>query len=391
MKSQNIIFVHGLFGWGPNELNGLPYWGYALEVAPQQFAVHETYCGPVSSFHDRACEVAGQISGSRIDYGERHSNDSKHSRFSDDFSNKALVQNWSEDNPVILIGHSAGAHTCLRLQKLLADDYWGWGSNANWVEAVVCISGVLNGSMLPYMLGCDKTSGRLTGPIGEFIGKGLQIFARATGGDMTNIFDFDLDQWVGNGHAGDLAGLCDALEKSEFAKGEDNLGFDLSLQGGLKANQTVRTEPGTYYLSIVTEQTEKGWFTPHHLPDLLMNPVLAAGAAFQGIQVNFDTAPIPGWGSGDLHIDRWRENDGAVSSISQRYPFTGGSHLVGGEGIFRRDRIYRGRWYFEKAEQSTGRSFDHLDVGIGCLSDPSIIDAHKTLYKNIYSLLSRLS
>jgi hypothetical protein len=391
MRSKNIVFVHGIFGWGPSELNGLPYWGYALQVAPQSFNVHEASCGPVSSFHDRACEVAAQIKGTRINYGAAHSTDMKHAQFSDDYTHKAFVPNWSEQNPVILVGHSAGAHTCLRLQHLLAQDYWGWGSNANWVEAVVSVAGVLNGSTLPYMLGCDKKSGLLTGPIGDFIGNGVQIFAMAAGGDITNIYDFDLDQWIGQGHNGDLKAICAALEQSEFAKGEDNLGFDLTLQGGLKANSTIRTEQQTYYLSIVTGQTTKGWMTPHHFPDLLMNPVLAATAAYQGVVVDFNVAPIPGWGAGDLHIDRWRENDGAVSSISQRYPFTGGNHPVKGEGIFNRpSNIARGEWYFEKAEDITGRRFDHLDVGIGCLTDPTIVPAHKDLYRKIYSLLANL-
>jgi triacylglycerol lipase len=98
-----------------------------------------------------------------------------------------------------------------------------------------------------------------------------------------------------------------------------------------------------------------------------------------------------GWGSGDLVIEKWRENDGAVSSISQRYPFTAGNHPVGGEGIFGRNHIERGKWYYEKVEESTGRSFDHLDVGFGCFTDPSLIGAQKKLYRNIFSLLGELS
>jgi triacylglycerol lipase len=121
-----------------------------------------------------------------------------------------------------------------------------------------------------------------------------------------------------------------------------------------------------------------------------MNPVLKAGALYQGVKVNFDVDPIPGWGTGDLHISAWRENDGAVSAISQRYPFTAGLHAVGGEGIFDRQSIDKGKWYFEKAEKSTGRRFDHLDVGFGYLSDLTIVEAHKTLYRNIYRLLARL-
>jgi triacylglycerol lipase len=390
MKSTNIIFVHGLFGWGSSELGGLPYWGYALELNPLNFKFHQANCGPVSSFHDRACEVAAQIKGTRIDYGKKHSDEAKHQQFSDDYTDKAFVENWSEDNPVILIGHSAGGHTCLLLQQLLAEDFWGWGSNANWIEAIVPISGVLNGSTLPYMLGCDKKTGLLTGPIGDFLGNAVQLFAMAGGGSIDNIYDFDLDQWIGNGQGGNLKNIVSALEQSNYAKGEDNLAFDLTLQGCYKANNKFKTNPNTYYLSIITEQTTKGWFTSSYFPDLLMNPVLAAAAGYQGHVVEFDNPPISGWGKGDLDIARWRENDGAVSSISQRYPFTAGNHPIGGDKIFDGRQLLKGRWYYEKAESITGRSFDHLDVGFGCFSDLTIVGAQKKLYNTIYALLNQL-
>lgn len=390
MKSKHVVFVHGLFGWGPGEMGGLPYWGYALERDAGDFTLHEAGCGPVSSFHDRACEVAAQIRGARVDYREDHSKRAGHARLSDDYSGRPFVRGWSEDNPVILVGHSAGGHTCLQLQQLLAEDFWGWGSNADWVEALVTVSAVLNGSLLPYMFGCSKETGLLTTPVGNFLGNVIQFFAMAGSGSLHRIYDFDLDQWIGEGHSGNFKSICAALSKTGFAGGEDNLAFDLTLQGCLKANAIARTNPSSYYLSIVTEQTTKGRFTSGHYPDLSMNPILAASAAYQGFVVDFDVPPIPGWGSGDLDIARWRSNDGAVSSISQRYPFTAGSHPVGGEGIFRRKSIEKGKWYFERAEKITGRTFDHLDVCVGCLSDPSMVDAHKRLYDAIYLLLGRL-
>jgi hypothetical protein len=277
------------------------------------------------------------------------------------------------------------------LQQLLAEDFWGWGSNAKWIEAIVGLSPVLNGSTLPYMLGCNKQSGVLSGSFGPFLGKAIQFFAMASGGSIENMFDFDLDQWIGPGKGENFQTMVSALDNSNFAKGRDNLAFDLSLQGGFEANRVFRTDPETYYFSLVTEQTTKGWFTSFHYPDPLMNPSLAATAAYQGVVVDFDIPPIPGWGSGDLVIEKWRENDGAVSSISQRYPFTAGNHPIGGEGIFERDPIQKGKWYYEKVASSTGRSFDHLDVGFGCFTDPSLVGAQKKLYRNIFSLLRKLA
>ena len=390
MKSHHIVLVPGLFGWGEKELGGLPYWGFAGEVDHQSFTVHEASCGPVSSFHDRACEIAAQINGAQIDYGASHSEVEGHSQFSDDYTGQGFIPDWSEYNPAIIIGHSAGGHTALRLQQLLADDFWGWGSTAQWIEAVVCLSPVLNGSTLPYLLGCDKQSGLLRGSFGPFLGKAIQFFAMAGGGSIDNVFDFDLDQWIGKDKGRNFQEIVATLDTSQFGKGKDNLAFDLTLQGAYEANQVVQTNPQTYYLSLITEQTTKGWFTSFHYPDPLMNPSLAATAAYQGVVVDFDHPPIPGWGSGDLVIEKWRENDGAVSSISQRYPFTGREHAVGGEGIFKRKPLLKGKWYYEKVQNLTGRSFDHLDIGFGCFTDPSLIGAQKTLYRNIFSRLREL-
>jgi triacylglycerol lipase len=142
MRSKNIVFVHGLLGWGPGELGGLPYWGDALEQFHANFVTHEAKCGPLSSFHDRACEIFAQTKGGRVDYGEAHSAHAGHARFSRQYD-EGFVPDWSAENPIILVGHSAGAQTCLQLQALLAEDFWGIGSNADWVEAVVSIAGAL--------------------------------------------------------------------------------------------------------------------------------------------------------------------------------------------------------------------------------------------------------
>src|SRR3974377_2390745 len=70
LKSRKIIFVHGIFGWGENELP-FSYWGDALaQFAAPRFEAHEVKCGPVSSFHDRACELFAQIKGGDFIYGK---------------------------------------------------------------------------------------------------------------------------------------------------------------------------------------------------------------------------------------------------------------------------------------------------------------------------------
>jgi len=159
LKSTHIIFVHDFFGWGPREF-GLPYWGDAVDQIGEPFDVHEAKVGPVSSFHDRACELFAQIGGGRIDYGAQHSSEARHARYSREYADP-FAPDWSEENPVILVGHGAGAQTALQLQALLASDYWGRGTSADWVEGVISVAGAINGSLLPYGFGCDRENGRL--------------------------------------------------------------------------------------------------------------------------------------------------------------------------------------------------------------------------------------
>lgn len=390
MKSKNIVFVPGLFGWGPGELGGLPYWGDALAQFEGVFKTHWVKCGPISSFHDRACEVFAQIKGAEVDYGAVHSEEAGHAQKSRDYSGNPFVQNWSVDNPVILIGHSAGAHTCLQLQHLLAKNVWNCGSNAQWVEAVVSIAGVLNGSTLTYLAGCDQTTGRLKHAPSFFIQKGLDIL-KMVGSE--SVIDLYLDQWTRGKTSIDDA-LFKKIDDSNFVNGDDNLAFDLSLQGCCKANENFYTNDCTYYLSILTSKTEP--LLGKQRPAFKMNPLLLLSAGYQGIHFgNPLIKPIPNWGAGDLMIDKWRENDGAVSSISQRFPFTAGTHPVGGEGIFTRDikTIERGKWYYELAEKVVQHRFDHLDVVFGSkinLVDRSVEDAQRRLYGKLCTFLRDL-
>ena len=378
MKSKNIIFVPGLFGWGPGELDGLDYWGGALAQFEGVFTTHWAKCGPISSFHDRACELFAQIKGAQVDYGAAHSAAAGHDQKPPgrDYSGKPFVPNWSADNPVILIGHSAGAQTCLQLQQLLPD--------ARWVEAIVSIAGVINGSTLTYLAGCDPAKGTLKQKPSFFIQKILDILKMFT---TKPVIDWYLDQWT----QGTIP-----IDDSNFVTGDDNLAFDLTLQGCCKANENFHTQDGTYYLSIVTSKTDP--LLGRQRPALQMNPLLQPFALYQGVDDPFDNqaiTPIPDWGAGDLAIDKWRENDGAVSSISQRFPFTAGARPVAEEGIFDRDikTIKKGQWYYERAENIVQHRFDHFDVVVGCklnFADRSVEDAQRRLYGKLCTLLRDL-
>jgi len=381
LKSRKIIFVHGIFGWGAGELP-FSYWGDALAQFPtSRFQAHEVKCGPVSSFHDRACEVFAQIKGGDFIYGKiPGGTGAKRSvvpRGERKHVPAPLLPDWSANNPVILIGHSAGAHTCLALQRLLADDHFGVGSNADWVEAVICISGVLNGSTLAYKFGCDPVTGVLTQDPERLIRATVDIADRVPKIPLGGI-ELWLEQWT---------------DQNAFVSGKDNLAHDLTLAGCHAANEAFSTNPNSYYLSLVTSMpAEQPKFLGIPLPRLFggINPLLAGTASYQAETVDFvpGALPLANWGTTpELRIEAWRENDGAVSAISQRFPFTHHSEPFGREGFFDGAPMQKGKWYFERVEKVTGRRFDHLDPGFGAKMKLGAASAQRDLYQKLAALL----
>lgn len=73
------VLVHGILGFGPKELGPLNYCGTAFNV-PSPIPRFEASVGPLSSAHDRACELAAQIKGTRVDYGAAHAKREGHAR-----------------------------------------------------------------------------------------------------------------------------------------------------------------------------------------------------------------------------------------------------------------------------------------------------------------------
>jgi triacylglycerol lipase len=402
MSDYPVVFVHGLFGWGPDEVqvrgHQVPYWGTMRETAERlHVPIKEVSVGPVSSFHDRACEVAFQIWGGQTDYGEKHARQFGHKQKGKVYEQAPF--NWDEDHPIHLVGHSAGAHTCLYLQQLLEEQkVWPKKkTNAKRIKSISSIAGVLNGSTLTYMLGCDKRTGKVRqGSVADALFMGVELFGLATGGKFTKFYDFDLQQW----HAPrkpiqSFKDLKKLFEGSGFGEGTDNLAYDLTLQGCQRANDFVRTYPETYYMSYVTEQTKKSPETTTHIAEEGMNPVLELGANYQG-RFTSEIPLIFGWGQGMLAEEKWHANDGAVSEISQRYPFTHKNknlrdgqqkHPVGEYGIHHRNNFAPGQWYWEKIQDQNGKSWDHLDVGFGVYLEDELIEHQRTFYQRLFERL----
>ena len=373
-----VIFTHGLFGWGPREVGGFPYWGTAALVdspLPRFFAS----VGPISSVHDRACELAFQIKGGTVDYGEEHAESEGHDRFGKAYgSDAAFYPDWSSENPVHLVGHSMGAPTIWMLQHLLAVDYFGWGSDAGWVKSISAVSGVLNGSTATYYLGCDEQTGLLKeDTVGDFLTGAIELHLRITGDVFDRVYDFDLDHW--NLHPGPNESLADSLgriARSPMFLGKDNAAYSLTVQGLEQQQLICRTHPETCYFSYVTEQTFRGFLTDHHYPEPMMNPFMIPTALQIG-RMKFAHPLFNGFIASD-----WWHNDGLVPVYSQMYPRICGDHPVGGE-IGDRQYFEEGKWYYELLS-----GVDHVDIV--ALPQFGQVGAQKRFYRRLLHRLASL-
>ena len=123
------IFVHGILGYGDNDkLNSVtPYWGMQYKedlmksLNARGYDCHAASVGPLSSAWDRACELYAQLTGTVTDYGEEHSKRCRHARYGEDFSSDPLIDEWSAEEKIKLLGHSFGGATVRLLAELMAN------------------------------------------------------------------------------------------------------------------------------------------------------------------------------------------------------------------------------------------------------------------------------
>ena len=373
-----VILVHGLFGWGPTEVAEFPYWGTARFV-PSPLPRHEATVGPISSLHDRACELAYQLKGGRVDYGAEHADEAGHLRFGRTYADAAALHpQWSKMNPVHLVGHSMGGPTNFVLQQLLADDVFGWGSSADWVASISSISGVLNGSTATYFYGCDKQTGLLDEcGAAAFLGRAIELFVRATGGVFDRVYDFMLDQWGIAARTDDnLATYVARIAASPMFLGKDNGAYSLTVQCLLDYDARCRTHPDTYYFSYATCQTFEALLSDHSLPEPDMNPFLIPPSLYVGT-AHFDEPFYQGFDAED-----WWPNDGLVSVFSQLYPRIAGEHPVYGELETAID-FAPGGWYHQTLED-----VDHIDIV--ALPQLNQIGRQKRFYTSLFQRLANL-
>lgn len=260
VSKEVIVFVHGLFGFGRDELFGMGYWKQSEQFQNNGFKIFEASVGPVSSNYDRACELYAQIKGTKTDYGAIHSNLYKHNRYGPDYTNIGMYPEWGSTCRIHFIGHSMGGSTIRMLEYLLhegvddeSSDFPFSSKNGNWIKSITTVATPHNGTPLIDLFG------RKTIYILKKFFFTLNTFANNT--IFEKVYDFNLDHFE----------LCRKIDENNSdyinrvinseiwnSSFKDLAPWDLSIEGCKEFQEISKNVyPDTYYFGYAADQTFK--------------------------------------------------------------------------------------------------------------------------------------
>ncbi len=322
------IFVHGLSGWGSyDEIYKLmPYWGMfggeLMEyLGDKGFNAYAASVAPTDSAWDRACELYAQLAGTKVDYGKAHSERCNHERYGEDFTGRALIESFSKEDKINLLGHSFGGATVRIFASIMEkgaaeeiaatpanelSDYFK-GGKGDWIYSVTSLAAPHNGTSA-YSVGENEEPSpepkedKKENPIkSAFSGITDKLMSQFTGGEK------------------------DGRIESDYAA------YDMYIDNALELNKTIHTHENTYYFSFActaTDKNENGTYSPDRK---IMESIYSSSS--EGI------GRYTGVTKGGFVIDEtWLENDGLVNTVSALAPSSAPSK------IFDAVKIEKGIW-----------------------------------------------
>ncbi|GGE79000.1 esterase/lipase family protein [Priestia taiwanensis] len=373
-----IVLVHGLGGWGKDEMLGYKYWGGFLDIErdlnKRGYQTFTATVGPVSSNWDRAIELYYYIKGGTVDYGAAHAKEHGHDRYGATY--EGIYPEWNEQNKLHFIGHSMGGQTSRALTELLKNGsekeraYAKQHPNEkisplfeggkDYVHSITSLATPHNGSTF-----ANNADQSLTF-IKNFL---LHTASAASNANVKNpVYDFKLDHWGIEQREGEnFKEYMDRLLASPIWESKDISLYDLTTYGADELNRWVSTHPDVYHFSYTGDATYRVPVSGTFLPLPSMNPLLYVSGTYIG-----------SYNAGALD-HRWWENDGVVSVVSSQYPFGHKQEPYDGQ-------VEAGEWnYFPTQER-----WDHLDfVGMNpsdTFGFSDIYGFYHTIAKKLYEL-----
>lgn len=327
--NYTYVFVHGLSGWGSYDdtYKLMPYWGMfggdlMKYLEDKGFSAAAASVDPNGSAWDRSCELYAQLTGTRVDYGKAHSERCNHERYGEDFTGRALIDSFSKENKINLLGHSFGGATIRLFASIMENgveeevavtpanelsDYFN-GGKGDWIYSLTTLAAPHNGTSA-YSIGENEEPSPQTVQSFEnnrslksaFSGIGDKIMSKFTGGER------------------------DERISSDYAD------YDMYIDNALEFNKNIHTHKDTYYFSFACTATTKNDDGTHSPDKKIMESIYSSTSEAMG--------RYTGITKGGFVIDEtWLENDGLVNTVSALAPSSAPSKT------FNNDNIEKGIW-----------------------------------------------
>ena len=361
--NYKYVFVHGLSGWGSYDAvnNIMPYWGMMggdlMEYLNDKgFDCYAASVASSSSAWDRACELYAQLTGTVVDYGKAHSEECNHERYGADYTGRALIASFSEEEKINLLGHSFGGATVRMFAHIMENgseteiaatdsaelsDFFK-GGKGDWIYSVVALAAPHNGTSA-YCITTDDV------PVEE----------------KETLFDC-VKREIQNAMS-NMIGSATAEKDTEKAEW-DSAAYDMYIDNALEMNKSIETLENTYYFSIpcsATVKNDNGTYSP---VESKMEPLFVSSSKAMGAFV--------GETKGGYVIDEsWQENDGLVNTISAKAPSSSPAKDYDAENV------EKGVWNIMPTYDG-----DHMSLQGGLTKVNDVKDLYVTVLSMINSL-----
>lgn len=304
--NYKYVFVHGLSGWGSyDEANKvMPYWGMfggdLMEYLNDKgFDCYAASVSPSSSAWDRACELYAQLTGTVVDYGKAHSERCGHERYGTDFTGRALIDSFSSEDKINLLGHSFGGATVRLFASIMEkgvaeeiaatpdeelSDFFR-GGKGDWIYSITTLAAPHNGTTAYMVDKDDMPEDKI-----DFTG-------------FTNDIQYALTNLIRAANGSNTDG------RSE----EDFASYDMYIDNALRMNKDILTLEDSYYFSFACSATEQQVDGTYHPKKGKVETLFLASSKAMG--------SYTGVTEGGYVIDEsWQENDGLVNTVSALVP-----------------------------------------------------------------------
>ena len=347
------VFVHGLAGWGSytwyNDF--LPYWGMfggdlMQYLNARGFECYSASVDPTGSAWDRACELYAQLTGTVTDYGEEHSKRCRHDRYGEDYSSDPLIDEWSAEDKINLLGHSFGGVTVRLLAELMAN-----GSEAEREASGSDVSDLFTGGKADWIYSVTALAAPHNGTTAYLVRDAIIKDVNATAEERAVV-----------------AMLTVATAPHLDRALSDSAEYDMDIDHALAINENISTLKNVYYFSYPCSATERNADGTYSPVDGNIDRLFRACAVRMG---KFTCTTKGGY----VVDEKWFENDGLVNKISALAPFNAPSAVYSG------GEVATGIWNIMPTF-----SGDHLSINGGLFVNHNV----RVFYVDLLSMINEL-